>query len=114
MKKRLKQYLLNILAKSRRQEGFTLIEMVVVIAIIVILILLIVPNLIGQKQKAEDKSMDAFRNTILTQVELYKDDHPEKTNISLEDLEGDHYLTSDQVKKAKKNNITVENVNKPQ
>ena len=36
MKKRLKQYLLNILAKSRRQEGFTLIEMVVVIAIIVI------------------------------------------------------------------------------
>ena len=53
MKKRLKQYLLNILAKSRRQEGFTLIEMVVVIAIIVILILLIVPNLIGQKQKAE-------------------------------------------------------------
>ena len=110
MKKRLKQYLLNILAKSRRQEGFTLIEMVVVIAIIVILILLIVPNLIGQKQKAEDKS----RNTILTQVELYKDDHPEKKNISLEDLEGDHYLTSDQVKKAKKNNITVENVNKPQ
>ena len=58
--------------------------------------------------------MDAFRNTILTQVELYKDDHPEKKNISLEDLEGDHYLTSDQVKKAKKNNITVENVNKPQ
>lgn len=114
MKKRLKQYLLNILAKSRRQEGFTLIEMVVVIAIIVILILLIVPNLIGQKQKEEDKSMDAFRNTILTQVELYKDDHPEKKNISLEDLEGDHYLTSDQVKKAKKNNITVENVNKPQ
>ena len=50
MKKKLKKYLLNILAKSRRQEGFTLIEMVVVIAIIVILILLIVPNLIGQKK----------------------------------------------------------------
>ncbi|MFR4790304.1 MAG: prepilin-type N-terminal cleavage/methylation domain-containing protein, partial [Lactobacillus acidophilus] len=36
MKNKIKRYLLNILAKSRRQEGFTLIEMVVVIAIIVI------------------------------------------------------------------------------
>lgn len=51
MKNKIKRYLLNILAKSRRQEGFTLIEMVVVIAIIVILVLLIVPNLLGQKRK---------------------------------------------------------------
>ena len=42
MKKKMKRYLLNILAKNRRQEGFTLIEMVVVIAIIVILMVLIV------------------------------------------------------------------------
>lgn len=55
MKEKMKKYLANIMAKRRKQEGFTLIEMVVVIAIIVILILLIVPNLINQKKNAETK-----------------------------------------------------------
>ena len=32
MKEKMKKYLANIMAKRRKQEGFTLIEMVVVIA----------------------------------------------------------------------------------
>lgn len=105
MKKKMKKYLANIMAKRRKQEGFTLIEMVVVIAIIVILILLIVPNLINQKQKAETKTADAFKTTLQTQVELYKDEH--KVPKDFEDLKG-NYLTNDQIAKAKKN-FTLDN-----
>ena len=114
MNKKMKRYLLNILAKSRRQEGFTLIEMVVVIAIIVILILLIVPNLIDQKKKADDKTSDAFRTTIQTQVELYKDDKGKKPT-TLMDLEKEGYLTLEQITRAKEKKITIENgeVTKP-
>ncbi|ADX70574.1 Putative competence protein [Lactobacillus helveticus H10] len=101
MKKKMKRYLLNILAKNRRQEGFTLIEMVVVIAIIVILMVLIVPNMLNQKEKAENKTSDAFKTTLQTQVEMYKDDdHGTPTKFD-ELLKGD-YLTQDQVNKANK------------
>lgn len=102
MKKKIKKILLNILAKNRRQEGFTLIEMVVVIAIVVILILLMVPNLIGQKQKAESRTMNAFKTTLQTQVELYKDEK-NKEPSKFEELKSDNYLTQDQVNKANKN-----------
>ncbi|MBL1059567.1 MULTISPECIES: prepilin-type N-terminal cleavage/methylation domain-containing protein [Lactobacillus] len=100
MKKKMKKYLLNILAKSRRQEGFTLIEMVVVIAIIVILMVLIVPNMLNQKEKAETRTSDAFKTTLQTQVEMYKDDGHD-TPSKFEDLQGE-FLTKDQVKKANK------------
>lgn len=108
MKKKMKQYLLNILAKSRRQEGFTLIEMVVVIAIIVILILLIVPNLIDQKRKADNKTNDAFKTTVQTQIELYKDEKG-KNPTALTELQEAGYLTSDQIKRAEEKKITIEN-----
>ena len=101
MKEKMKKYLANIMAKRRKQEGFTLIEMVVVFAIIVILILLIVPNLINQKKNAETKTADAFRTTVQTQVELYKDKYGEPKDF--EDLKKDDYLTGDQITKAKKN-----------
>ncbi|WP_308556785.1 competence type IV pilus major pilin ComGC [uncultured Lactobacillus sp.] len=109
MKKKLKKYLLNILAKSRRQEGFTLIEMVVVIAIIVILILLIVPNLIGQKQKADEKTMDAFKTTLQTQIQLYENNEGKKP-ANLETLEKAGYITKDQLVKATDKGIKISNV----
>lgn len=104
MKDKTKKYLLNLLAKSRRQEGFTLIEMVVVIAIIVILMLLIVPNLINQKKKAETKTGDAFRITLQTQVELYRDEmKKDDLPVTFEKLAQKDYLTEDQKIKAEKN-----------
>ena len=106
MKNKIKRYLLNILAKSRRQEGFTLIEMVVVIAIIVILVLLIVPNLLGQKKKAETKTGDSFKVTIQTQVELYKDDKG-KLPASFDELVKNDYLTEDQKKKAEEKKYSI-------
>ncbi|GAA3636681.1 competence type IV pilus major pilin ComGC [Lactobacillus hamsteri] len=84
---------------NKKQKGFTLIEMVVVIAIVVMLTLIIAPNLVGQKKNAEKKTSEAFRTTLQTQVELYENEHG-KLPRSLNDLRG-KYLSEDQAKKIK-------------
>lgn len=94
--------LINLLKKHPRQKGFTLIEMVVVIAIVVMLMIIIAPNLVKQKGHAQQKTDDAFRTTLQTQVELYKDEHPDEKMTSLEPLKSNKYLTSDQQKKLNK------------
>lgn len=107
--KRMKKNLIDLLKKNRKQKGFTLIEMVIVIAIVVMLLVIIAPNLVQQKQRAQTKTDEAFRTTLQTQVELYNDEHPsKKLTSSLEDLatakdsQGDSYLSEDQKKKLSK------------
>ncbi|BDR60314.1 competence type IV pilus major pilin ComGC [Lactobacillus xylocopicola] len=112
MKKKMKKYLLNIIAKTRKAQGFTLIEMVVVVAIIVMLLLVIAPNLMKQKQGANDKTSDAFKTTLQTQVNLYEDDKDRNSKeISFKNMFDDGYLTKRQLEKAKNyrvNNGVVE------
>lgn len=91
--------------KTRRQEGFTLIEMVVVIAIIVVLILIIAPNLIQQKGKAENRTNDAFKTTLQTQAELYEGEYDKKAD-SFEELRDKGYLTERQMAKSKNYSIS--------
>ena len=84
---------LNVLKK--KAKGFTLMEMVIVIAIIAILILLVLPNLTQQKEKAGDRTSDAFRTTLQTQVDL-----ADKKITSFDELDKDS-LTEKQLEKAK-------------
>ena len=84
----------------KRQKGFTLIEMVIVIAIVVMLLIIIAPNLVHQKQNAQIRTDEAFATTLQTQVEVYNDDHPkDKLKDSLAPLaNGNNYLTEKQKK----------------
>ncbi|KRL63941.1 competence type IV pilus major pilin ComGC [Lactobacillus psittaci] len=95
--KKLKQLLAKL--RTKKSKGFTLIEMVIVIAIIAILLILIVPNLTQQKQKADQKTTEAFRTTIQAQVDLASDDG--KT-VTFAELESDNYITKKQKEKAEK------------
>lgn len=90
----------QVIKKNKKQSGFTLIEMVVVIAIVVMLLVIIAPNLVNQKQNAQNKTDEAFVTTLQTQVELYNDDHPkEKLKSSLDPLaHGNDYLSENQKK----------------
>ncbi|MDO4912087.1 MAG: competence type IV pilus minor pilin ComGE [Lactobacillus sp.] len=88
--------------KNKKQKGFTLIEMVIVIAIIVMIVMLIAPNLISQKNAAQSKSDKAFLNTLQTQVTLYLEDHPGEKTTTFDKLKN-KYLTEDQYEKASKN-----------
>ena len=64
------------------------------------------PNLLGQKKKAETKTGDAFKVTIQTQVELYKDDKG-KLPASFDELVKNDYLTEDQKKKAEEKKYSI-------
>lgn len=91
----------SLMKKSKKAEGFTLIEMVVVIAIIAILILLVVPNLGKQKDKANERTNEAFKTTLQTQVEL-----SEKKSITKWDELSD-LLSEKQIKRAEEEGYTV-------
>lgn len=109
----MKNYLLNIIAKTRKPQGFTLIEMVVVIAIIVLLILIIAPNLVKQKDNAGGRTDEAFKTTLQTQANLYEDDKDRKGKaINFENMYKDGYLTKKQLEKSKKYTVSHGTVKK--
>lgn len=112
MKNRLEKKLQKLFPK--KQPGFTLIEMVIVVAIIATLVLLISPNLLSQKKKADDRSKNAFVSTLQTQIQLYREDHDNTVPTSFKQMTDEHYLTADQQKKADNNNFTIEEVMKDQ
>lgn len=92
--------------KSKRSNGFTLIETAIVLFIVSLLMLLILPNLNQQRKNAEKKHADAMVSTIQTQVELYHNE-TDDDNVSYGDLLGAGYLTQKQVDKAQKLGIDI-------
>lgn len=90
-------------------SGFTLIESAIVLFIISLLMLLILPNLNTQRQKAVETHQVAMVSTIQTQIDLYINDHPDKKNVTIEELKSAGYLTSKQAQKSKELKIAIAN-----
>ena len=70
---------------SNRRDGFTLIELIVVIALVAVLAAVVAPNLLGKASDANRKSAVIQLEKIASSVELYRLEtgrYPE----SLEDL----------------------------
>lgn len=95
---------INTKVQSKKgYQGFTLLEMLIVMGVIAVLVLLFVPNLTSQKQGIDAKGDDAFRKAVETQVELYyleNGKYPESI--------GDLKLTEEQKKKAENLNPPIE------
>jgi len=47
-------------------------------------------------------------STVQTQIDLYANEHPESSSITMNNLVADGYLTAKQAQKVKELNITVE------
>jgi len=61
--------------RRQRQQGFTLIEIMVVVAIIAVLMLIIAPNVVGKDDQARVTSTRASLNAVANALELYKLDN---------------------------------------
>lgn len=59
----------------KKQDGFTLIEMLIVLFIISILILITIPNVTKHFSSIDQKGCDAFVKMVQGQVEAYKIDY---------------------------------------
>ncbi len=67
------------------RRGFTLIEMMIVVAIIAILIAVAIPNMVGSRKAANEKSALGELRTIATALETYfirEDEYPNTNPLS--------------------------------
>ncbi|GCF95047.1 competence protein ComG [Enterococcus florum] len=80
--------------KKKKLQGFTLLEMMVVLFVISILLLLFVPNIMTQKQSADKKAEASIVKVVETQMEVYELDHGERPDLDV--LVTEKYITKDQ------------------
>ncbi|WP_086330307.1 competence type IV pilus major pilin ComGC [Candidatus Enterococcus mansonii] len=78
-------------------QGFTLLEMLVVLLIISVLILLFVPNLSKHKEGVDKKGNEAIVKIVETQLDLYTMENNQVP--TLEQLLKEKYITQDQYDK---------------
>lgn len=78
----------------KNKEGFTLIEMLIVLFIIAILLILIVPNITKNIDTAKEKSSDAYLKTVQSQVTAYELNEND-TDVTFEKLVSKGYLDGD-------------------
>lgn len=85
--------------RMNNEEGFTLIELMIVIAVLGILAGIAIPRLGGVKNKAEDAKINSAAAAIRSAMEMYyaeNDSYPASNEIDdYEDLQGtvDDYVT---------------------
>lgn len=61
--------------KSNKQQGFTLLEVMVVIVILGVLSAMIVPNLLGNKEKADEQKVKSDIIALENSLDMYKLDN---------------------------------------
>lgn len=95
----------KLIKKTNRQNGFTLIEMSLVLLIIAMLLIVMLPNLNQQKGSAQ-KSVDAaFTKNMETQVMLYESENGKPQ--SWDDLLKNGYITKEQAEKARDLELSI-------
>lgn len=92
--------------KLKKKEGFTLLEMSIVLFIISLLILIMLPNLAQQRKHANSIHEKAMVSVIQTQIDAYQNETGADT-VTLEELKNSNYLTASQVQRAHQEKITI-------
>lgn len=78
--------------RMKQEEGFTLIEMLIVLLIISVLLLIAIPNVTKQSKSIDEKGCDAYLGMVQGQVEAYKMEELQYPT-SLEELKEREYFS---------------------
>ncbi len=79
----------------KNQNGFTLIEMMVVLLIISVLLIITIPNIANHNASINDKGCQAYVKMVEAQVQAYQIEH-RTSPTSIQELIDEGYLKSDQ------------------
>lgn len=77
-------------------EGFTLVEMLVVLLVISVLVLIFIPNIAGQREKATEAGNEAVVKVVETQMEMYRLDKGTNSQPTGEELVDGGYIKQEQ------------------
>ena len=73
----------KIRARQKSEEGFTLIELMVVVLIIAILLAIAIPTFLGARSKAQDRAAQSnLRNALTAEKTYYTDNQQYSTNYA--------------------------------
>ena len=92
---------------KNNEEGFTLIEMLLVLLVISVLVILIIPNIAAQSRNVQDTGCEAQVRMVQSQIEAYTLNEG-GTPATIQELVPD-YLTAEQVSCQNGDSITITN-----
>src|SRR5436305_15310112 len=73
----------KLIERRRDEEGFTLIELMVVVLIIAILIAIAIPTFLGARQRAQDRQAQSnLRNSFAAEKVVFTDNQAFTTNAA--------------------------------
>lgn len=76
------------MSTGRRRDGFTLIEVLIVVVIMAVLAATIIPQFSSSAKDAKESSLNFNLHTMRSQIELYKGQHNSKVPTDLGDATG--------------------------
>ena len=100
----------SIRAKRADEQGFTLIELMVVVLIIAILIAIAIPTFLGARQRAQDRAaQSSLRNALASAKTLYTDnqDYTSATVAAMADAEPSLTFVADTTASTKAKEVSI-------
>lgn len=92
-----------------RKNGFTMIELLVVIGIIGLLAVFLVPSLMGARDRAKEAAVKGVMHSVQIAVEAYEmenNTYPLETSIALESLCKNYLMAGEYISSVPKNPFT--------
>lgn len=90
----------------KNEQGFTLLEMMIVLLVISVLLIVMVPNVAGHNSTINDKGCNAYRKMVEAQVQAFELD--KGYFPSALELQTGGYLTSEQLNCPHGNEVAVD------
>ncbi|EFR31483.1 competence type IV pilus major pilin ComGC [Eremococcus coleocola] len=102
MKKLLLKLVNHLTRFKKKNSGFTLLEMLIVLIVVGLLMAIIIPNVSGQRDRIEAQAKENIAEILTTQVNTYKMVENDSATVTTTTLQEAGYLTEKQVKEAEK------------